>query len=208
MRAVVSTTRLLVVSAATLAILSLQVGSTGCWLAPLEDCYRGMEIGETVEVEFVEPYRREGPYRFWELNSVVGVPSCGALDGIEPGRTLRFQLVERGTQETDCATYWGELRDEVVGVSPLAQPRNGPGFLLGSNNRFDHPMCGDTFWRFFAMRHPELDDDPFGETPVVGEYPPVVLSREINACSCVDRWVGVIRHVETMDAGTTRDARE
>ncbi len=169
------------------------------------DCYRGMGLGQTVEVELVEPYERLGRYRYWDMG-LVPVP-CEGADGLAPGQTLRFRLVERGNV-TDCNTYGGQLEESLPGVVPVTQPRGGTGVVLAAQNRFEGDGCAPSFWRFFVMRRRELDDNPFDEAADGGGgWPPVVVQREINGC-CLEQWVGAVRHVESIDSGLAgSDAR-
>jgi hypothetical protein len=152
-----------------------------------------------VEIEIREPHTPDDPYRYhpWPES---GRGSCNGIDGLGPGTRLRFRLVNRAAPARDRFGYSAIPIDELPNVSVLDQP-SGSGSVLASQNRSTSSECGDTWWRFFANRHYDLDDDPFGEEPTPGQYPPLVIQREINACGCLDRWVGVIRHVDPEDAG-------
>lgn len=163
-----------------------------------EDCYQGMALGQVVEVELIETHSRAGRYLYWD-RGVAGIP-CEGEDGLGPGSRLRFRLSDHGTQG-GCWTYWGELLTPVTGVSLLTQSRSGAGAVVGSQNRFESPTCASTFWRFYALRHPSLDDTPLDEPADPGRFPPVVVLREINGC-CVDQWSAAIRTVPSLDAGT------
>ncbi|MBX7193069.1 MAG: hypothetical protein K1X94_13465 [Sandaracinaceae bacterium] len=85
-------------------------------------------------------------------------------------------------------------------MSPQTQGRGGSDSVLGSQNRYESATCPATYWRFFALRHPSLDDDPLQDPGDPGLYPPVVVMREINGC-CIDQWSATIRAVEPLDAG-------
>lgn len=170
---------------------------------PSDDCYRGLGVGEIVELDLIERYTRTGRFLYWDMGLDRAV-SCDGADGLGPGVRLRIRLVNRGTAEDECFSYWGELVDTLPGVSARPQPLNGPGVLLGTANGYESASCPSTFWRLFAIRHPDLDDDPFDEPADPGRWPPVILRREINGC-CLDEFVATIRHDEPSDAGT--DAR-
>lgn len=166
-----------------------------------QDCYRGLALDQIVEVELVEANRVDGPYAYWALGDPAGVPSCDGVDGLTPGTRIRFRLTAPSVD--GCRSYSGVPVDPVPGVTLRAQPGGGigRGYVVASQNDYDTATCSDTWWRFFAVRHVSLDDDPFGESLTPGILPPVLVKREINGC-CLDWWVGVIRHVETPDAGS------
>lgn len=192
-----------VVAGFGLAAASLTLGlfSSACRsVFSSHDCWRGLAEGSVVEVELLEPHTPDGPYRYWSQSLPDDIPTCEGVDGLGPGIRLRFRLVHRAAPARDCMTYAGELLDSLPGVVAVPQGSGGAS-VFSTQYRYTGSECPDTYWRFFAMRHIDLDDDPFGEVPTPGEYPPVVLRREINACGCLDRWVGVIRHVDPEDAG-------
>lgn len=166
-----------------------------------DDCYRGLAVGAVVELELLEVYERGGAYVFWDMSLPDSYPSCNGVDGLQVGDRIRFELVNRGAASGECSTYWGDLRSTPTGVSPLPQPQNGSGLVVGSQNRYNGMECSEGYWQMLAFRHLSLDDDPFGEAPQPGQLPPLVVRREIAGCGCLDRWVGVIRRIEATDAG-------
>jgi len=191
---------------ACLGLVSILGGLLGLGCRPLfsiSDCYRGLGVGQVVEVELIEENRRDGPYAYWEQGDRGAYPSCDGVDGLGPGTRLRFQLVSTGAGSSDCLSYQGIPLEPLSGVDAVGQqPRGGAGRgqVVSSDNRYSGPGCADARWRFFAVRHISLDDDPFGEVLTPGVLPPVLIKREINGC-CIDWWVGVVRHVEPTDAG-------
>ena len=165
-----------------------------------DECWEGIVEGQVVEIELVEPYLQDGPYRW----AGIGGPrpsSCAGVDGLHTGDRVRFRVGPGyGTDANPFTTHCGIPIDTVMNVDFTNARGEGGGAVLGTQAQ------ADSFWQFYARRvQGEQDRDPFGELPVHGEYPPVRINRWIDGCGCQDDWVGVIRHVVPDDAGV--DAR-
>jgi hypothetical protein len=188
---------------AALTLVPLEAACRPVWGAP-QECYDGFVEGEIVEIDLVEPYTPDGPYRWWRQGD-WSPESCGGIDGLQSGVTMRVRVGPGvATDVNPCVTHRAEPIDTVRNVRFEGARGEGQPSVLGVSTSASG-ICGDSYWQLYIRRHPSLDDDPFGEPLVAGEYPPLRIRRWIDGCGCSDEWVGVIRHITPSDAGV--DAR-
>lgn len=182
---------------AVAAVLWLQ---SGCLpLGEPEDCYEGMAVGRTVDLRLVAEYDESGPYRYQNIGGFEDFPSCAAVDSLDVG-THEFRLIERrGTGASDgCNNYLAVPLAEFEGVD-FSEPRILGG-VISAQARFRSGI-----WRFSVLRFTGQDRNPFDESAIEGQLPPVVARRIIEPVgepACFDEWVGEVRVVDGAgDAG-------
>jgi hypothetical protein len=153
-------------------------------------CVEGLDIGTTYRVTVLEPADANSQYGVQTSHGAdvgveaAGTPTCGADFDFVAGSAFFVKPVAR----QDLMDCYGRIGD-VSGVQEvqIVRQMTGPTFsgglvMITQPYEIQRADCtGEWELGFVSPRH-----DPPLKTPVLGEYPPVLLERQFHPSSTTD----------------------